>query len=99
MTVQRKKFFFYYVVVASSVHLDQLSNTYETTLIVKMTKHRFIEDSEVSTFILSITTTSSESDQIFTIKKYVFVFNIRDVLICKKKVLFEVVKTMKVLNK
>lgn len=62
-------------------------------------KHRFIKDFKALISTLFTAAILLEPDQIFIIEKYIFAFNINNVLIYNKKVLSEVIKTIKVLNK
>ena len=98
MTAQREDFFSYPAVVAPPAHLDQPSNVHETALTVEMAKHRFAEDSGASTPTMSTAATSPEPDQIPTIEKYAFAFDIDGVLIRGGKVIPEAIEAMRLLN-
>lgn len=69
-----------------------------SSMTVEMAKHRLAEDSEASTPITSTAATSPESDQIATIEKYAFAFDIDGVLIRGGKVIPEAIEAMKLLN-
>lgn len=66
---------------------------------MKIAKNRCIKDSEVLIFTMFIVTTLLKPNQISIIKKYVFIFDINDILIRDKKVIFEVIETIRLLNK
>jgi hypothetical protein len=54
--------FVFLSVVTPPAHLDQLSNTHEITLIIKMMKHRLIKDSKALTLIIYTAVILSELD-------------------------------------
>jgi hypothetical protein len=85
-------------VTASSAHLNQPSSAHETTMTMEMAENRFIEDSEVLTFITFTVTILLKLNQISIIEKYVFNFNINDVLIRGKKVIPKAIKAIRLLN-
>jgi Haloacid dehalogenase-like hydrolase len=65
---------------------------------VEMAENRIAEDSEASTPTTSTVATSPEPDQIPTIEKYAFAFDIDGVLIRGGKVIPEAIEAIRLLN-
>ena len=98
MTAQREDLYAHPAIVAPPHHMDKPSNAHETALAMEMAKHHLAEDSDISTPPVSTGATTPESDQIPTIDKYAFAFDIDGVLIRGGEVIPEAIEAMKVLN-
>ena len=72
--------------------------SHETALAMEITKGRLPEDSGASTPTMYTAPTSPEPDQISTIEKYAFAFDIDGVIIRGGKVLPQAIEAMKSLN-